>query len=193
MKTSAASLLALIFSSFTALAGFDLGTPSAATPYDRYMTPVRTVLSTVGSQDASMDEVRKLMVQGRNFRYRMTNPYVAAMPAHTAKTRSGDCKDKALWLCNQLGSEDVRFVIGKTEAGIRINHAWVMWRNEGRWWLLDCTLKRAPIAADTIPTGQYIPLYSYSKNGTYRHAATSANIAKVAAKKNSPVASNGRR
>jgi hypothetical protein len=192
MKKTAIAILLLILGKVTALAGFDVGMPSAATPYDRYMTPVRTVLSTAGSQDLTMDEVKKLMIQGRNFRYRMTNPYVAAMPAQTAKNRAGDCKDKALWLCNQLGSDDVRFVIGKTEAGIRINHAWVMWRNEGKWWLLDCTLRRAPIPAEKIPANQYIPLYSFSRNGTYRHAATQANVAKVASRKNSPVASNGR-
>jgi hypothetical protein len=138
-----------------------------------------------------LDEVKKLMVEGRNFRYRMTNPYVAAPPQQTAMIRAGDCKDKALWLCSKLDSDDVRFVIGKTERGIKINHAWVMWRNEGRWWLLDCTLKRAPIPADEVPANRYIPLYSFSKGGTYRHAATGGNLAKVAGRKSSPVASNG--
>ena len=192
MTKSTPAFLILILSGAAALAGFDAGMPSNATPYDHYMTPVRTVLSTVGPQGRTMDDVKKLMVQGRNFRYRMTNPYVAAMPEQTARTRTGDCKDKALWLCDQLGSDEVRFVIGKTEKGIRINHAWVMWRNEGKWWLLDCTLRSAPILADRLSTDRYIPLYSFSKTGTYRHAATQANIARVASKKNSPVASNGR-
>ena len=77
--------------------------------------------------------------------------------------------------------------------GVRISHAWVMWRNEGRWWLLDCTLRSAPIAADTLPENRYIPLYSFSKGSTYRHAATQVGIAQVASKKKAPVASNGRR
>jgi len=171
-------------------ASFDIGAPSDSTPYDRYMTPVRTVLSHLGAQKPTMEQVKKLMIQGRSFRYRMDNPYVAAMPEKTAQTRSGDCKDKALWLCNQLGDSDVRFVIGKTEAGVRISHAWVMWHNEGRWWLLDCTLRRAPVPADELSANRYIPLYSYSKSGMYRHAATQVNIAQVASKKKSPVASN---
>lgn len=183
---------ALLLTKLTAFAAFDYGTPSDSTPYDRYMTPVRSVLSKLGQNKPSMDQVKKLMVEGRNFRYRMENPYVAAMPETTATKRSGDCKDKALWLCSRLGDSDVRFVIGKTEPGVRLSHAWVMWKNEGRWWLLDCTLKRAPIPADELPTNRYIPLYSFSKASTFRHSATQVGLAGVASKKNSPVASNSR-
>jgi hypothetical protein len=192
MKTFALSFTLLLAAKLSSFAAFDTGTPSDYTPYDRYMTPVRTVLSHLGQQKPSMDQVRNLMIQGRNFRYHMANPYVAAAPAETAARRSGDCKDKALWLCSQLGDSDVRFVIGKTEPGIRISHAWVMWKNEGRWWLLDCTLRRAPIPADELPSNRYIPLYSYSKGSTFRHAATQVGLAQVASKKRSPVASNGR-
>ena len=192
MKTPTVAFLLLLATNFAALAGFDTGSPSSATPYDRYMSPVQTVLSHLGSQKPTMEQVKKIMLQGRSFRYHMDNPYVAATPEKTARTRSGDCKDKALWLCDQLGDSDVRFVIGKTEPGIRISHAWVMWRNEGRWWLLDCTLRSAPIPADSLPQNRYIPLYSYGKNSTYRHAATQVNLAQVASRKKSPVASNGR-
>lgn len=190
MKSFLLSLTLLLTAKLTAPAAFDPGTPSDSTPYDRYMSPVRTVLSQLGQQKPSMEQVKKLMVQGRSFHYRMENPYVAAMPQTTAAKRSGDCKDKALWLCSQLGDSDVRFVIGKTEPGIRISHAWVMWKNEGRWWLLDCTLKSAPIAADSLPDNRYIPLYSFGKSSTYRHSATQVGLAQVASKRKSPVASN---
>jgi hypothetical protein len=192
MKSFLLSLALLLSAKFVSSAAFDPGTPSDNTPYDRYMSPVRTVLSHLGQQKPSMEQVKKLMIEGRNFRYRMENPYTAALPETTASKRSGDCKDKALWLCNQLGDSDVRFVIGKTEPGVRISHAWVMWKNEGRWWLLDCTLKSAPIAADTLPENRYIPLYSFSKGSTFRHAATQVGLAQVASKRKSPVASNGR-
>jgi hypothetical protein len=193
MKQLAIALSLLVASKVAAFAAFDIGALSTSTPYDRYMTPVRTVLSRLGPQKPSMDKVKKLMVQGRGFRYRMDDPYLAAMPEKTALTRAGDCKDKALWLCNQLGDRDVRFVIGKTEVGMRISHAWVMWRNEGRWWLLDCTLRSAPIAADEVSPDRYIPLYSYGRDATYRHAATQMRIAQVASKAKTPVASNGLR
>jgi len=192
MKTLALTLALLATSKLASFAAFDVGSPSASTPYDAYMSPVRTVLSHLGSQKPSMEQVKKLMIQGRSFRYRMENPYVAAMPEKTAQTRSGDCKDKALWLCNQLGDSDVRFVVGKTEPGIRMSHAWVMWKNEGRWWLLDCTLRQDPIPADKLPENRYIPLYSYGKNSTFRHSATQLNIAGIASKRKSPVASNGK-
>ncbi len=192
MKTIALLLSLFLTTKMAAFGAFDAGTPSESTPYDRYMSPVRSVLSTLGQHKPSMDEVKKLMVEGRNFRYRMENPYVAAMPSTTAAKRSGDCKDKALWLCSRLGDSDVRFVIGKTEPGVRLSHAWVMWKNEGRWWLLDCTLRRAPIPADELPANRYIPLYSYSKGSTFRHAATQVGLAQVASKKKSPVASNSR-
>jgi hypothetical protein len=192
MKTSLLSLALLFTARISSFAGFDAGTPSEYTPYDRYMSPVRSVLAHPAPQKTSMEQVKKLMIEGRNFRYRMENPYVAAMPEMTAAKRSGDCKDKALWLCSQLGDSDVRFVIGKTEPGVRISHAWVMWKNEGRWWLLDCTLRRAPIAADEVPQDRYIPLYSFGRGSTYRHSATQVGIAQVASKRKSPVASNGR-
>ena len=193
MKTTLLSLSVLLLSKMVSCAGFDQGTPSEYTPYDRYLSPVKTVLSHLGQQKPSMEQVKKLMIEGRNFHYRMENPYVAAMPEATAAKRSGDCKDKALWLVSHLGDSEVRFVIGKTEPGIRLSHAWVMWKNEGRWWLLDCTLRRAPIAADEVPNNRYIPLYSFSKGSTYRHAATQVGLAQVASKKKAPVASGSGR
>lgn len=189
MKT-ALTFLALAALQLAAAAGVDLGQPSSYTPYERYMAPVRTVMGGLSKSKPSMDQVKQLMKQGRGFRYHMDNPYLPAYPAETARNREGDCKDKALWLCNQLDSS-ARFVIGKTKAGAKISHAWVMWENEGRWWILDCTLKSAPVAADTMPNNRYVPLYSYGKGTCYRHGATSNTIAAVAGK--APVASQAQK
>lgn len=183
---AALTFLALAALKLTALAGVDLGTPAAGSPYERYMAPVRTVMSTLPKSKPTMEQVQKLMKQGRSFRYHMDDPYRPASPEETARIREGDCKDKALWLCNQLDSS-ARFVIGKTARGARISHAWVMWENEGRWWILDCTLKSAPVAADTMSENRYVPLYSYGKGSCYRHTDGRANLAAVA--KKSPVAS----
>ena len=46
-----------------------LGTAAAATPYDRYMAPVKQVFNSIHSDGASMDRVNALMRQGRAFRY----------------------------------------------------------------------------------------------------------------------------
>jgi len=188
------ALLALCLTRTAATAAFDPGSPSTQTPYDRYLAvPVRTVLSARSSASPSMEQVKKLMLLGRGFRYQMTTPYVPASPEKTAQTRAGDCKDKALWLCSQLGASEVRYVVGKTEPGIAMSHAWVMWRNEGRWWMLDCTLNSAPVLADELPQNRYIPLYSYSKDTSYRHAATGLNPVGDSRGKKASVASGAQR
>jgi hypothetical protein len=153
------------------------------------MNPVQSVLSQLGPQKASMEQVRKLMLEGRGFRYRMDNPYVAAMPEKTARTRTGDCKDKALWLCDQLQDPSARFVIGKMKRGNRISHAWVMWQGEGRWWILDCTMNALAIPADSVGPDDYVPLYSYSKNTAFRHTGNTSAVASMAGKSKAPVAS----
>ncbi len=186
---AARAIIALLALNLAAFADIDLGSRSSYTPYDRYLSPVRTVLGSLGDDKASFDQVKSLMRQGRSFRYKMDDPYTPAMPDFTAQTRQGDCKDKALWLCDQLNDPSVRFVIGKTKRGMAISHAWVMWQNEGRWWILDCTLLSAPFPADSVSRDRYVPLYSYSRSGAYRHTDTVLNVAEVASKKKSPVAS----
>lgn len=171
--------LALLFTgSVSALSvPVDLGSNAGYTPYDRFMRPVKHVLSTVPNQKARMDRVAELMREGRSFRYVHSDPYNPLLPAETARRRSGDCKDKALWLCDQLKDSSARFVIGKVKRNSKISHAWVMWQNEGRWFVLDCTLSWKPIPMDSLGKGDYVPLYSYAKTGTYRHAATSLMVA----------------
>ncbi len=169
----------------TALA-FDLGAVSPSTPYDRYMTPVKQVLASLPPDTASMDRVQTLMRLGRAFRYTYTDPYNPALPAVTAQARAGDCKAKSLWLCDQLGDGGVRFVIGKARRSSRLSHAWVLWKHNGRWWILDCTNSSRPIAADRVTRNEYIPLFSYDRSTAYRHGGIQPVLA-VAGKK-SPVA-----
>ena len=149
---------------------------------------VRAYLLEDVGEGASLDRVKALMRVGRGFRYSFTEPYTAALPSVTATLRAGDCKAKALWLCDQLGDENVRFVVGKARISSRISHAWVMWQHEGRWWILDCTNTSIPIPADRVARNEYIPLYSWSKGGTFRHSGTQMFAATVAGKQNSPVA-----
>ena len=172
------SLALFLAASLTASAvPVDLGSTAGFTPYDAYMRPVKQVLSAVPNQKADMERVQQLVREGRSFRYVHSDPYNPTLPAETARRRSGDCKDKALWLCNQLQDSSARFVIGKMKASSKISHAWVMWQNEGRWFILDCTLNWKPIPMESVAKGDYVPLYSYAKNGTYRHSATSLMLA----------------
>jgi len=191
MKKLLFTLLAFAVSHIAfANVSLDLGAPASGTPYDRYMTPVKNVLTQLRGEEASMERVRELMRVGRNFRYSFTTPYTAATPETTAATHAGDCKAKALWLADQLNDASVRFVIGKARSSSRISHAWLMWQHDSRWWILDCTNLREPIPADRVSASEYIPFYSYSKDGTYRHRASAAFYADaVAGSHSAPVAS----
>jgi hypothetical protein len=162
-----------------ARATVDLGFPASGTPYDPYMTPVKQVLTHLTAEENSMDRVRSLMHEGRSFRYSFTSPYVAATPDVTAATRAGDCKAKALWLANQLNDRSVRFVIGKARRTSQMSHAWLMWQHDNQWWILDCTNNWEPIPADKVSASQYIPYYSFAKNGEFRHQATAMVVAQA--------------
>jgi hypothetical protein len=193
MKTTLFSLSILFLAKLSASAIVDLGSATSHTPYDSYMVPVKQVFSSLHPENVSMDRVNALMRQGRAFRYAHTDPYNPALPQQTAARRTGDCKDKALWLCDQLQDSSARFVIGKMKRNSRISHAWVMWQHEGRWWILDCTMNSAPIAADKVGNDDYVPLYSFSKGVEYRHTGNSGSVATVAGKSKAPVAARGDR
>ena len=188
MKTTLLSLAALFLTQFTASAVVDLGSTISKTPYDAYMSPVKQVFSSLNGSAPAMDRVAALMRQGRGFRYAHTDPYNPAPPEETASRHVGDCKDKALWLCDQLHDPSARFVIGKMKRGSRISHAWVMWQGEGRWWILDCTMNARAIPADAVGQDDYVPLYSYSKNTAFRHTGITGSLASVAGKSKAPVA-----
>jgi hypothetical protein len=184
MKTTLLSAVAFCASQLVALAiaPVDLGSHAGPTPYDRYMSPVRNVLGSLDGSSPSIEHVRELVRKGRSFRYSFTNPYVASSPAATAARRAGDCKDKALWLADQLNDPSVRFVIGKARATSRISHAWLYWKDSSnRWWILDCTNLRNPIPAERVASNQYIPLFSYARNGSFRHSATQTYMADAVA------------
>jgi hypothetical protein len=189
MKTTSflSSLAALLFAAASSQAAFDTGTQAPGTPYEPYMRPVKQVLGSLDGQKASMDKVKQLLRVGYSFRYSFTEPYVAAAPAVTAKTHSGDCKAKSLWLVDQLGDRNVRYVIGKARSTSKISHAWVMWNDGNRWWILDPTNSSRPISADSVGRNEYIPLYSYDCGHAYRHAATTMLTASTTTT-NAPVA-----
>jgi hypothetical protein len=191
MKNHYLALFLLAASSIVASATpVDLGSTAGYTPYDSYMRPVKRVLSSTSNHKPSMEQVEQFMREGRAFRYVHSDPYNPTLPAETARRRSGDCKDKALWLCDQLQDSSARFVIGKMKRSSTISHAWVMWQNEGRWFILDCTLNWKPIPMESVAQGDYVPLYSYAKSGTYRHSATRLMIASSGANASAPVATD---
>jgi len=161
--------------------GAELGIlPATSTPYDLYFNSVREVIKGLEPQKQSMANVAHLMKVGYSFQYFTRDPYRPDPPPLTEAQRAGDCKSKALWLYNGLADSGALLTIGKSQKNSKTSHAWVYWRYEGRWWILDCTDKSYPIAADTAGADRYIPYYSFGKYGSYRHPA-----AQVAAPANS--------
>jgi hypothetical protein len=193
VRTLALALSGLLLARISTCAAVDLGTPAGYTPYDRYMNPVRQVLGTLHGQTTDFNRVQNLLRVGRSFRYSFTDPYVAASPATTARTRTGDCKAKSLWLVDQIGDANVRFVIGKARATSRISHAWVMWNDGSSWWILDPTNASRPIAAANVAKNEYIPFYSWARDGSYRHAMTALNVTTVASKAKRAASATGER
>ena len=184
---------AFFVTSLPTFASLDLGAVTSRTPYDAYIRPVTDVLTQMRGDGPQMDRVMDLMREGRSFRYSHRNPLVAAAPEVTAAEREGDCKDKSLWLCNELQDASVRYVIGKLNRNSRINHAWVMWKHEDRWWILDCTMTTRPIAADTLSDDQYVPFYSYSKSFAYRHTMARNLASNTASNRGASIASRADR
>lgn len=149
--------------------------PTTFTPYDRYFNSVRSVIANLEPREATMLTACHLMKIGHSFTYVSRDPYRPDPPRLTEAQRAGDCKSKALWLYDNLADAGALFAIGKAERNARNSHAWVYWRSGGRWWILDCTDRSDPIAADSVATDRYVPYYSFGKNGTYRHPATRLN------------------
>jgi hypothetical protein len=188
MKATFFALIALAAAAASACAEVDLGSPASRTPYDGYMGPVKHVLSSLKGNSPSMDRVQALMREGLSFRYSYTEPYVAATPEMTAATKKGDCKAKALWLANEMGDNNVRFVVGKAHRNSKLSHAWLTWQHDGQWWILDPTNTSRPIPADRVSHNDYIPLFSWSKGRTFQHTETGAYLSGIAHKQHSPVA-----
>ncbi|MGC3990367.1 MAG: hypothetical protein QM796_11940 [Chthoniobacteraceae bacterium] len=187
-------MISAFFSSVAFGNTVDLGLKAAATPYDLFLSPVKSVLQHIDrpAGSANLNDVKRLMRIGRDFRYSYSsaNPYTPKAPEATAAQRAGDCKDKALWLANALDDSSIRFVIGKASRGSRLSHAWLYWQDSSsRWWILDCTMNSAPIPADKVSANRYIPLYSYSKTGEFRHGL-GATVASVASHREAGVATN---
>ncbi|MEI8235199.1 MAG: hypothetical protein WCH57_11015 [Verrucomicrobiota bacterium] len=139
------------------------------TPYDPYRAPVDAVMRHLDGPAPSFPAVAALVRQGYSFRYSFDAPYLAQTPQETAAKRAGDCKAKSLWLASRMNDSNVRYVIGKARRTSKISHAWLMWKSQGRWWILDPTNAAEPIPADAVGPDDYIVHYSYDRTGSYCH------------------------
>jgi hypothetical protein len=136
------------------------------------MTGAREILEQGGGFPATLAAASRLIEVGRGFRYVSCDPYRPDLPEITAQRKAGDCKSKALWLYKQLNDPNALYVIGKAEKKAKTSHAWVYWYWKGQWWILDPTTRSTPITANSVPSGRYVPYYSFGRDGAYRHQAT---------------------
>jgi hypothetical protein len=167
--------------------------PAGFTSYDRHLGSVRTVMAGLTPQPASLAQACRDLRVAHGFRYTARDPYSADPPATTAARRAGDCKSKALWLYERLADPTALYVIGKVTRGAKTSHAWLYWRWEDRWWILDPTNLRSPIAADSVGPNRYVPYYSFARDGAYRHAATSLLVVQNDAPSAPPLAAKAPR
>jgi hypothetical protein len=147
----------------------DLGTPTGQTPYDRFFGPLRRVMADLGENHPTLSEVNDLVREGRGFRYSHIEPYVPQMPEVTERLHAGDCKDKSLWLASRMDDASLRFVVGKLTRGARKSHAWLLWRDQGNWFILDATMQSSAVALERASENDWVPLFSYSAHGKFRH------------------------
>ena len=153
--------------------------PTDLTPYDRYMGTLHTVIAELDGRGATMAQTCAWMKVAHHFRYESGDPYRAALPEITALTEAGDCKAKALWLYSCLGDPSALYVIGKIAKDAKNNHAWLYWRSQNRWWILDPTNRSEPVAADSVSRDRYLPHYSFGPGGAYRHTTTQLFMAQI--------------
>ena len=153
-----------------AVSGFsaDLGRRTARTPYDPYFGPVFSVMGGTDSTHPSLDYMREKLKEARRMphRYDPDRPYVPQSPNVTERVRGGDCKAKALWLARELNDSNARFVVGKYRGSPARSHAWLLWSDGQKWWVLDPTFYDRPIPSGS---GAWEPHYSYGKGGRYVH------------------------
>ena len=152
----------------------DLGTPVQSTPYDKFLGPMRDVLARLGTDRPAMPPVNGWVREGRDFQYSFTEPYVPQLPEVTERLRAGDCKAKSLWLASKMNDRTVRFVVGKYTRSAEMSHAWLLWENMGRWYVLDPTMKSSAIDLANVSENDWVPLFSYSAHGKFQHEAASS-------------------
>lgn len=138
--------------------GSPAGIPARTTPYDHKFEKVRKYLERVH------DNTRYVPERGDQDYWQL--------PDETETLGSGDCEDMAIWLyvlLKQAGFGAVRLCIGKHRPYSDQMHAWVMWFDGPRLYILDPSVTRKPLRASDADPGSYVPRYSYDGSRRWIH------------------------
>ena len=100
-------------------------------------------------------------------------------PGEFESLRKGDCEDHALWAWRKLKELDIpaEFVVGRTEWGENAVgvHAWVLYEENGRTYLLETTNKKQLIYPLEAIQKRYQPWFSVdAASQTYRFSPVAA-------------------
>jgi len=135
-----------------------LGTPARHTPYDGKYEKVRKYLKEVYTKIRYVPEP-----DGIDY---------WQLPEETEALGTGDCEDMAILLYVKLknaGLLSTRLCIGKHNASAALMHAWVMWSDGERHYILDPSVSDQPLQTNQAPRGSYIPYYSYDGDDKWVH------------------------
>jgi predicted transglutaminase-like cysteine proteinase len=147
-----------------------------ATPYDKQMARIRSVLtasSSTSSNSVSLNIVNQWMGDLRSIPYGFTAMWKT--PAEAQSGTPADCKAKAIALYEKMranGATNVRLVIGKRTSTSRRTHAWLAWDRQKVTYILDPTFNWTAYTARQVGKRNYQPLYAYAGKTKFRAAST---------------------
>ncbi|HUW32489.1 MAG TPA: hypothetical protein VM223_12830 [Planctomycetota bacterium] len=134
------------------------GTPAQRTPYDGKYEKVRKYLREAATRIRYTPE-------DDNIDYWQ-------LPQETEALGTGDCEDMAIWLYDKLrraGVTGIRFCIGKHVQDSSIMHAWVLWFDGSKTFVLDPSVSGELQNVKDIPSRLYTPYYSYDGDRKWIH------------------------
>lgn len=150
--------------------------PVSNTPYDSQMTRVesfmRTNASNPGDDIPTLDQVNGWMRQLKAIPYQYTNSWKT--PGEMKASGTGDCKAKAVslyYLMRAYGARNVMLVVGRKSSNSQGTHAWLIWKSQGRVFLLDPTAQSQAIEITGSDLKNYVPHFAYSGGKKFRPVA----------------------
>lgn len=154
----------------------------SATPYDRQMTRIHSVLTSkvnTHNDNLTLALVNQWMGDLRAIPYGFSSEWKT--PAEVQSGPVADCKGKAVALYQRMhasGVDNVRLVIGKRTSTSRKTHAWLEWNIGGSNYVLDPTINWTACRSEKFGSRNYIPLYAYAGARKYRAAGSTLLFAK---------------
>jgi hypothetical protein len=137
-----------------------VGSPARRTPYDSRYERVRLYLEEARTKIMYTPEEG-----GRDY---------WQLPEESEYLGAGDCEDMAIWLyvkMKRAGLRPLRLCIGKHCDTAAQMHAWVLWQDGKRLYILDPSTSAEPMRLEQISPDSYVPYYSYDGDRKWRHKA----------------------